>query len=130
MLEINVNDILKNKKVYLMINRYQGTGIGIEHDVARTYVNTAKQVGINLKHIYTDNFPFESDCMIIENDLNAFKPDYLIMYDFLLTKADEAEKQKWLSIEQQHYVVETRLGNTPREISFDDDKLKIPLCLS
>jgi len=35
--------------------------------------------------------------MIIENDLNAFKPDYLIMYDYLLTLDDKAESRKWLS---------------------------------
>jgi len=33
------------------------------------------------------------------------------------------ESQQSLSFEQQHYVIESRLGNTPREISFDDNQL-------
>ncbi len=33
------------------------------------------------------------------------------------------EEQEVLSFEQQHYKVETRLGNTPREITFDDSQL-------
>ncbi|MCW8834140.1 MAG: M48 family metallopeptidase [Colwellia sp.] len=43
--------------------------------------------------------------------------------DHRVTHIHLAEQQQILSFEHQHYVVESRLGNTPREISFDDDQL-------
>ena len=93
----NSSEILKNKKVYLMINEFQHTGKGIEHDIARVHVNTSKQVGINLKQFYTDNFQFESNCKIIESDLKALNPDYLIMFDYFFTLYEGAEKEERIS---------------------------------
>lgn len=96
----NSDEILKNKKVYLMTYRYQNTGEGIAHDVARTHVNTARQVGINLKQFYLDNFQVEPDCKIIESELRAFNPDYLIMYS-LWFSPDKPDREKRLSFLRQ-----------------------------
>lgn len=43
--------------------------------------------------------------------------------DHKITHIHLIEQQEVLSFEQQYYKVETRLGNTPREISFDDAQL-------
>ena len=43
--------------------------------------------------------------------------------DHKITRIHLATQREILSFEQQHYKVETRLGNTPREISFDDAQL-------
>ncbi|KGJ95231.1 M48 family metallopeptidase [Colwellia psychrerythraea] len=40
-----------------------------------------------------------------------------------ITAIHLTEQQKILSFEHQSYVVESRLGNTPREITFDDEQL-------
>lgn len=43
--------------------------------------------------------------------------------DHKITHVHLVEQQQSLSFEHQHYVVESRLGNTPREILFDDAQL-------
>ncbi len=43
--------------------------------------------------------------------------------DHKITHIHLTEVQQTLSIEHQHYVVESRLGNTPREITFDHAQL-------
>ena len=98
----NSDDTLKNKKIYLMMNRFQHTGEGIENDFARTWINTAQSVGINLRHFYLDDFyldkiQFETDVYGIETDLRAFNPDYLIVHNnWWLDKSDREEKLAFL----------------------------------
>jgi len=43
--------------------------------------------------------------------------------DHKITHIHLPEQQKVLAFEQQHYKVETRLGNTPREVSFNNGQL-------
>ncbi|SVD22290.1 uncharacterized protein METZ01_LOCUS375144, partial [marine metagenome] len=93
----NTDEIIKNKKVYLMINRYQHTGKGIGGDFARTYINTSKQVGINLKHFYIDNFQFESDSYTVKSDLRVFNPDYLLVFINYYLSPDKTDREKKLS---------------------------------
>jgi len=93
----NSADILKNKKIYLMVNRFQNTGKGIEHDVGRTYINTSQQIGINLKHYYLDHFQFETDSCTVESELKAFNTDYLIVGNYWwLNKSDGERKLSFL----------------------------------
>jgi len=89
----NSEEILKNKKIYLMISRFQNTGKGIKHDIARTYINTSQQVGINLKHFYIDDFQFETDSETVESDLKAFNPDYLMVFNYWWVDKPDSEKK-------------------------------------
>ena len=93
----NTDEIIKNKKVYLMFNRYQHTGKGVGGDIARTYINTSKQVGINLKHFYIDNFQFESESSTVKSELRVFKPDYLLVLINFYLSPDKTDREKKLS---------------------------------
>ena len=80
-----------------MINRYQNTGKSIVGDIARTYINTSKQVGINLKHFYIDNFQFESDSYTVKSDLRVFNPDYLLVLINYYLRGDKTDREKKMS---------------------------------
>jgi hypothetical protein len=92
----NSEATLKDKRIYLMVNRFQYIGKDVEHDVGRTYIKTSQQVGINLKHFYLDNFQFETDSYTVESELKAFNPDYLILFINWYLR-DEPDKEKRLS---------------------------------
>jgi len=103
----DIGGVIKNKKVYLISDQFQGTGPGILHDIARNYFNTSKQAGINLKNYYTDDFQFEVDSISLENEIRAFNPDYLIVVDHWWQFGDDPDAEKKLSFLRQ---IKDKLG--------------------
>ena len=89
------DEILKNEKVYYMVDRLANSGKGIENIFVKILINTSAQVGIKFKQFYTDEFHFEADINRIERKLREFNPDYLMLDDEWL-KQDTEKKLHFL----------------------------------